>query len=105
MNPTRTAFTAPIMGNGAVAPELLRARLDDLAARVAADLERGAVDAAWRHTRGIEHEADPTSTIAEPVPPAPVIGRRFAAAHRRLLRLAHGAVTPEADGTRRHPAA
>lgn len=65
----------------------LRRRLDDLADTVVRELERGSLAAAWARVRALEQEADPTAPAAapEPVPPAPVIGRRFAAAHRRML--------------------
>lgn len=65
----------------------LRAQLDDLAARVAAAIETDDLAGAWEHTRDLERRADPAAmpATAVPVPPAPVIGRRFAAAHRRLL--------------------
>ncbi|MEX2504495.1 MAG: hypothetical protein WD378_06570 [Egicoccus sp.] len=69
------------------AAELLRRRLDEAADAVARDLDRGALASAWARTRSLEREVDPTAacTPAEPMPPAPVIGRRFAAAHRRML--------------------
>lgn len=69
------------------AGEVLRRRLDEAADAVARDLERGALEAAWARTRALEQQADPSAADlpVEPVPPAPVIGRRFAAAHRRLL--------------------
>lgn len=86
-------------------PTPLRRRLDELADAVVRDLERGALGAAWARTRALEREADPAavSPPAEPVPPAPVIGRRFAAAHRRVL---FGTASGHpASGLRTHPAA
>ncbi|HSK24660.1 MAG TPA: hypothetical protein VK906_15850 [Egicoccus sp.] len=88
------------------APTPLRRRLDELADAVVRDLERGALAAAWARTRALEREADPAGAgaAAEPVPPAPVIGRRFAAAHRRLLSDV-AARDPARAGLRTHPAA
>ena len=83
----------------------LRQRLDDLADTVVRELDRGALVAAWARVRALERELDPSAPVApaEPVPPAPVIGRRFAAAHRRML------FDPPSGGAgagmRTHPAA
>lgn len=76
----------------------LRTRLDDLAARVATELETGALDAAWTRTRALERQActDVPDGQGGARPPAPVIGRRFAAAHRRLLAAASAAARPAA---------
>ncbi|MFA9444532.1 hypothetical protein [Egicoccus sp. AB-alg6-2] len=75
------------MNPTALASPDVRAQLHELAARVADDLDRGAVARAWARTRELERAADPRGVPAPatPVPPAPVVGRRFAAAHRRLL--------------------
>jgi hypothetical protein len=67
--------------------DLLASHLDDLAARAAALLDAGQERAAWALTADLELAAG----VAPPVgrrPPGPVIGRRFAAAHRRVLRVA-----------------
>jgi len=86
--------------------EPLRTRLHELAARVADDLEQGCLEAAWTRTRGLEREVDPVGAVtARPVPPAPVIGRRFAAAHRARLQQVDATDVGGAVAERRHPAA
>lgn len=86
--------------------EPLRTRLHELAARVAGDLEQGCLEAAWTRTRGLEREVDPVGAVAaRPVPPAPVIGRRFAAAHRARLQQADTSGVVGTTAARRHPAA
>jgi hypothetical protein len=58
--------------------------LDALAHWVAERLELGELEAAWSATRALEALGAPTEA-GEPRPPAPVIGRRFAAAHAAHL--------------------
>lgn len=97
--------TAPLDRLLAGEPSAVRARLHDLAALVAAELERGEVAAAWARTRVLERTVDPVGAGvgSEPAPPAPVVGRRFALAHRRVL---DGLDAPaEALDPCRHPAA
>lgn len=57
--------------------------LDALAKVVAAALDDGEEDRAWALTRALEEIADSDEDTERP--PSPVIGRRFARAHRRLL--------------------
>jgi hypothetical protein len=63
--------------------------LDVLAHRVADRLEAGELELAWAMTRALEARVLGASRPGEEEPgppPAPVIGRRFAAAHGALLR-------------------
>jgi hypothetical protein len=61
--------------------------LDALAHWVAEQLELGELEAAWSATRALE-ALGTSRQSGEPRPPAPVIGRRFAAAHAAQLRQA-----------------
>ena len=62
----------------------VREQLDRLASWVADRLEHGDDATAWDVTVATEVASGRTPGDG-PRPPAPVIGRRFAAAHRRLL--------------------
>ena len=62
----------------------VREQLDRLASWVADRLERGDDAAAWAVTVAAEALGG-RGGAADPRPSTPVIGRRFAAAHRRLL--------------------
>jgi hypothetical protein len=62
----------------------LEGGLDALAHWVAQRLELGELEAAWAATRALEALGSPQED-GEARPPAPVIGRRFAAAHAARL--------------------
>lgn len=65
----------------------VRRRLDDLATAVARATDADDRVTAWRIVRGVEAAlelADPGTAL----PASPVLARRFAAAHRRLLQRA-----------------
>jgi hypothetical protein len=62
----------------------VREQLDRLATWVADRLDRGDDDAAWAVTVAAEALRGRTAA-GDPRPASPVIGRRFAAAHRQLL--------------------
>jgi hypothetical protein len=57
--------------------------LDDLAHWVATALDNGDDPLAWKITRCFEEAAGIVDTVEQP--PSPVIGHRFARAHRQLL--------------------
>jgi hypothetical protein len=57
--------------------------LDDLAHWVATALDNGDDPLAWKITRCFEEAAGIVDTVDQP--PSPVIGRRFARAHRQVL--------------------
>lgn len=84
------------MRGDTVEDDALRRQLDDLAADVAGWLDGGDPAAAWAVTRALEAAAQPVPQARAPqeeaVPPLPVIGRRFARAHRRLLAGEHAAI-------------
>ena len=69
--------------HGPGAPALTIDGLDTLAHEVADALDCGDDDTAWTITQAVERMA----SLADdgPRPPSPVIGRRFARAHGRLL--------------------
>lgn len=86
-----------VPGFDPLTPELL----DALADVVAAALDEGDDDRAWAVTCALE---ELSGTVADSGrPPSPVIGRRFAMAHRRLLTAvpSAGAPAPRASGGRR----
>lgn len=66
--------------------------LDALADLVATALDAGDEDRAWALTRTLEAMSGTGGGADRP--PSPVIGRRFAVAHRRLLARASGAHGP-----------
>ena len=89
--------------------QALAAHLDALSTRVAALIDLGDDTAAWGVTEVLEAHAG-TMVGGGEQPPSPVIGRRFAMAHRVLLeRQATGTlpstgVVLEVDATRSAPA-
>lgn len=65
----------------------IREHLDGLAGRVARATDEDDRLTAWRILRGVEDALEVVEGDAE-LPPAPVLARRFAHAHRRALRQA-----------------
>lgn len=63
----------------------IREHLDDLAGRVARATDRDDRLTAWRLLREVEDALEVAEADAG-LPPAPVLARRFAHAHRRALR-------------------